>query len=89
MVLPRSPVKALVAPVNMLSLILSRWPRKRSQNPAGEMWSVVVFPFVLRSRGIFTKSASTLASNGARIWRRSLFGSTFTATPEGSSGGST
>ena len=35
--LPSSSVNALIAPMNMLSLIRSRWPRKRSHGPAMEM----------------------------------------------------
>src|SRR5947199_9990303 len=59
-----SSVKALVAPRNMLSVILSRWPRKRSHGPAGEMWSVVVLPLVLTRIGRSMKSLPSHATNG-------------------------
>ena len=82
-------MKAFTAPRNMLSLIRSRWPRKRSQNPAGEMWSVVVFPLVLKRSGISTKSASTIGSNACSSCSRSLSFATFSSMRSGSSDGGT
>src|SRR5208283_979562 len=63
--LPASTSKALFAPMNMLSLNLSRWPRKRSQYPAGEMWSVVVLPLVLISTGMSKKSLPSQVGQGS------------------------
>ncbi len=85
--LPASPVKALIAPRNMLSLILSRWPRTRSQAPAGEMWSVVVLPLVLTRMGSSMKSFPSQRGNGCRSWSRSLFGRMSTATRSPSAAG--
>ena len=40
---------SLMAPMSMLLLMLSRWPRYLSQGPAMEMWSVVHLPLALIS----------------------------------------
>src|SRR6266699_3422432 len=71
---PASDVKALLAPRNILSLILSRWPRYFNHGPAGEMWSVVHFPFALIRIGSFAKSFPSHTGNGFKIWSRSLVG---------------
>src|SRR3972149_2056983 len=84
---PASPVYALVAPMNMLSLNLSRCPRKRSQGPAGDMWSVVVLPLVLISTGISRKSLPSQAGQGSINCSLSLRGSTCSLTPLPSLGG--
>src|SRR5579871_682327 len=77
-VVPVSPPQALIAPVSILSEILSRCPRYFNHAPAGEIWSVVVLPFVLMRTGMLAVSASTIGWNGSRICSRSLFGGTFT-----------
>ena len=76
MPLPASPVKALVAPMNMLSLNLSRWPAVAQPGPAGEMWSVVVLPLVLSRTGMSRKSLPSQAGHGCRSWSRWLSAST-------------
>ena len=85
--LARLAVKAFTAPLNRLSLMFSRWPRKRSQGPAGEMWSVVHLPFALSSSGRSTKSAPSQAGKGVRRWSRSLSGETSTRPLRRSRGG--
>lgn len=41
------PFSELTAPISMLLLMLSRWPRYFSQGPAMEIWSVVHLPLAL------------------------------------------
>ena len=79
----------LTAPKNILSLRLSRCPRKASQAPAGDMWSVVHFPEALTRTGMSVKSWPSHAGHGSRICRRVLLGLTFTVISLPSSGGAT
>ena len=64
--------------MNMLSEMLSRWPRKRSQGPAGEMWSVVHLPLRLEQQRQLARSPCrprprrARAAAGARSRRRTL-----------------
>ena len=80
-----SPLKALTAPISILSEIFSRCPRKRSHGPAIEMWSVVHLPCVLISKGILSKSSPFQAGNGVSSCKRCDRGSTTMSafTPEG------
>src|SRR6185295_14999521 len=87
--LPGSDENALLAPRNILSLILSRWPRNLSQGPAGEMWSVVVFPLVLINRGSFSKSLPSQRGKGCNSCSRSLVGGTSTVKPSPLAAGAT
>ncbi len=75
--------------MNRLFERLSRWPRKRSHGPAGEIWSVVHFPFAFSRTGIFSRSVPSHARNGSRKCSRSLSGFITTSRPELSAGGGT
>ena len=87
--LPTSSLKALTAPNNILSLRLSRCPLRDNHAPAGEMWSVVHFPFALTIIGSSTKSSPFHFSKGAKRCRRLLFGSITTLTLVELEGGAT
>src|SRR5262249_9461456 len=68
---PASPVNALVAPMNMLSLNLSRCPRKLNQGPAGEPWPELVLTLASMRTGISRKSLPSQAgqgSNNCNLW---------------------
>ncbi len=86
---PTSSLYALTAPNNILSLRLSKWPRRDNHAPAGEIWSVVHFPFALTIIGRSTKSVPLHLSNGSKRWRRLLLGSISTSILFESEGGAT
>lgn len=58
----------LMAPINKLFEMLSRWPRYLSQGPAMLMWSVVHFPLACEGKG--TASPVQQTRSEKRVERR-------------------
>ncbi len=64
------PLKAFTAPINILSEIFSKWPRKRSHGPAIEIWSVVHLPSAFSNSGISISSLPSQAAKGFKTCKR-------------------